>query len=333
MDIKKIKYFIAVAEELHFGRAAQRLFISQPPLSFHIKALEEELGVQLFVRDRHSVRLTEAGTVFLEHARAIMRMVPIAIEATRRAAQSAHGLLQIGYSGSAMFSDNILGCIANYRREHPAVEVGLYEGPTHTHIDHVRQGRCDVALVRGPLPPPVEGLNVQLIKRERLVVVVPLGHRLAQQPHVWLSELSNERFVVFQKIVGAALNQLLGGLFSQAGIEPTVSIEATGMLSVLGLVGIGTGISILPESVTSLNYPNVACIQLADGNAQTELYVVTPLQPSATARAFVAALHDHRATANHPPVQSVGTTVLTRGVNASHVPSPPLDDSRCLQAA
>lgn len=283
MDVKRLRYFIAVAEELHFGRAARRLFMSQPPLSQQIKILEEELGVLLFERDRRSVRLTPAGTAFLAHAQEIMRLVPIAVDAARQAAVGERGDLRIVYSDSAMFSDMVLTGIAGYRQAFPMVNVELREASTLSQLNDLMSGRADVGFVRGPLSGLAKGLRATAVACERLVVAVPVNHPLAKRACVSLKDLSAERFVALQKIVCNSFNELLADLFQGAGIAPNISLEATGILSVLGLVGIGVGISIMPANIASANFPNVAFVDIEDDNAQTVLYAIAPQDASPAA--------------------------------------------------
>lgn len=280
MNVKRLKYFIAVAEELHFGRAAQRLFMSQPPLSQQIKMLEDELGVQLFERNRHSVKLTPAGSAFLKHAHEIMCLVPIAIEAARQASLGESGQLRIAYTESAMFFDTVLNSIALYREAFPMVNVELREGAAASHIQDVLSGRADVGLVRelpGPLP---KGLQALPVAAERLVIALPINHRLAQADKIWLQELAGERFVAGQNVVNRSFNDMLASLFQAAGMSPGVSTETTGMLSALGLVGIGVGVAIMPANIATTNFPNVAFVEIADSNAQSVLYAITASEPA-----------------------------------------------------
>ncbi len=276
MDLKQFRYFIAVAEELHFGRAAKKLHRSQPPLSQQIKALEEEVGVRLFERNRRGVSLTEAGGAFLVHTREILTMVQTATDAARRAGNGELGVLRIGYSGSALYSETLLSCIAHYREKFASVDVELRQGPTHMHVEDIHAGRSHLGIVRGPLPTSADGLFKQIFSRERLMVALPVQHPLNEREKIWLKDLRGERFVALPKEMGAALNELLTELYREAGVVPDIAIEATEMSSILGLVGAGAGVSIVPATVTAMSPPHVIFRELEDPSAHAELYAITP---------------------------------------------------------
>ena len=290
MDLKQFRYFIAVAEELHFGRAARKLHRSQPPLSQQIKALETELGVQLLDRDRRNVKLTEAGRAFLVQAREVIEMVRAAALTARRAGNGELGVLRIGYSVSALYSETLLACIAHYREKFSSVEVELREGPTHVHVEDVLAGRSHIGFVRGPLPASADGLSKQVFSSERLMVALPAQHPLTGHDKIWLKDLRGERFVAFPKQMGAALNARLTELYREAEIVPDIAIEATEISSILGLVGAGAGVSIIPATVTAARPPNVIFRDLEDPSAHAELYAITPVNQTPATLNFLQLL-------------------------------------------
>lgn len=286
MDFRQISCFVAVAEELHFGRAAARLNLSQPPLSQQIKGLEDRLRVRLFERNRRSVRLTPAGEAFLPYAHQVLNAAAAGADAARRVAGGEIGELRIGYSASALYSDEVLATIARYRRRYPAVEIRLVENTTRTCTREVEAGRVDLAIVRGPLPETAEGWPADrriVVSRERLMVALPADHALAGRDRLALAELGDERFVIMARQFGTALNDLLDRLFAAAGLRPRIALETAEMASLLGLVGAGAGIAIVPEAVTGHRSGHVAFRPLTDRNAEVELFLLLPPLPSPTA--------------------------------------------------
>ncbi|ANC90553.1 LysR family transcriptional regulator [Azospirillum humicireducens] len=286
MDFRQISCFVAVAEELHFGRAAARLNLSQPPLSQQIKGLEDRLRVRLFERNRRSVRLTPAGEAFLPYAHQVLNAAAAGADAARRVAGGEIGELRIGYSASALYSDEVLATIARYRRRYPAVEIRLVENTTRTCTREVEAGRVDLAIVRGPLPETAEGWPADrriVVSCERLLVALPADHALAGRDRLALAELGDERFVIMARQLGTALNDLLDRLFAAAGLRPRIALETAEMASLLGLVGAGAGIAIVPEAVTGHRSGHVAFRPLTDRNAEVELFLLLPPLPSPTA--------------------------------------------------
>ena len=258
-DLRRIRCFIAVAEELHFGKAAARLHLSQPPLSQHIKALEAELGVQLLERDRRSVRLTAAGQAYLQHAYLALQAVENAASAARLAATGEYGELRIGHSPSALYVDKVLQAVTLYRKLHPAVEIRLQEGTMRSCVADIEAGKLDTAFVRGPLPAsPVSVVRwskqrKRLISREPLLLALPKSHALARHEAVALKDLQGERFVALARDMRAALNEVIDGvlapLMQHSQQHPDVAVETRDMATLLGLVSAGAGIALVPESV------------------------------------------------------------------------------------
>ena len=286
MDFRQISCFVAVAEELHFGRAAARLNLSQPPLSQQIKALEDRMRVRLFERNRRSVRLTPAGESFLPYAYQVLNAAAAGADAARRVAGGEVGDLRIGYSASALYSDEVLLAIARYRRRYPAVEIRLVENTTRSCTREVEAGRIDLAIVRGPLPETADDWPADrriVVSRERLMVALPPDHALAGRDRLALAELGDERFIIMARQLGTALNDLLDRLFAAAGLRPRIALETAEMASLLGLVGAGAGIAIVPAAVTGHRSGHVAFRPLTDRDAEVELFLLLPPLPSPTA--------------------------------------------------
>lgn len=292
-DLKRLRYFVAVAEELHFGKAARRLHVSQPPLSQQIRLLEDEVGVSLFDRDTHRVRLTAAGEVYLTHAYGILRATERAVQDAQRASQGERGVLKLGYSASALYSDHVLRIIGRFRDECPNVKLILTEGRTHEQAERMERGDIDVAFVRGPLPMFTASWSPErrlLIAPEQLVVALPLDHDLCSSHQIDVGSLAPERFVAMSRSMQTALNRVIDGLLAARGISPDIVVETRDMSSVLGLVSVGVGIAIVPESLSRVYSGGVSFRPLADEDARIDLYRLSPENPSPAAMKLDALL-------------------------------------------
>src|SRR5579863_948244 len=194
MELRQLRYFVAVAEDLHFGHAAQRLRIAQPALSRQIQALEKELLVQLLFRNRRRVQITAAGQVFLDRARLILARVEDAVLAAQRASGGVSGSLNLGFVGSATY-DVLPSVLRAFRQAAPNVELTLSEMTVHAQLEALKEKRIDIGLLR--LPAKTDGIVFRRISREPLYVALPGSHRLAQLPSVRLSSLAEEPFVLY----------------------------------------------------------------------------------------------------------------------------------------
>jgi DNA-binding transcriptional LysR family regulator len=290
MELRQLRYFVAVAEELHFRRAAERLHISQPPLSQQIRALEEELGFALLVRTRRRVELTAAGAAFLRDARALLGELEGAVATARRIDAGQTGRLRINFVGSALLSI-VPGTVERFRRARPGVELELRERPTADQLRAVRAGVADVGLVR----PPIEGddeMRVQTVLRERTVAAVPAGHELAGLSRVPLRRLAAEPLVLFPREQAPGYHDLLIESLAGAGAAraggPRIIQYAPEMLTIIGLVAAGTGVSLVPESVQRLALDGVT-YRPVSGAPRSELVAITrAADDSALVRAFVS---------------------------------------------
>jgi DNA-binding transcriptional LysR family regulator len=253
MELRHLRYFVAVAEELHFGRAAERLHMAQPPLSQQIKGLEQELGVQLFARTRRRVELTPAGKLFLDEARLTLQQ---AVRAQRIAVEADRGLrgrLRIGFVMSASYS--ILPVvIRRFRRENPFIELELVEMTPSRQIEALESGTIDAGILR----PPVEsGLPLETILEEPLVLALPLDHRRAGQKAVELKSLSEEAFVLFPRHHGPGIFDVVMKACLEAGFTPHVSCAPNEMQTILTYVAGGLGISLVPQSLSGFHRDSV----------------------------------------------------------------------------
>ncbi len=271
MELRHLRYFIALAEELHFGRAAARLHITQPPLSRQLKELEKELEVVLLARNNKVVKLTEPGRIFLEHARHLQEILDRAIKLTRKAHRGEFGRLAIGYLGGAAFHllPNVL---RHFRENHPDVELALHGMITSEQLEALLKGSIDVGIMR-----PTSSLHEyksELILREPFVVALPIEHRLARRRDIHIRNLAQEKFVMLPATPSGGLYRKIMELCLQAKLEPKIVQVATEIRSVVGLVGAGIGISIVPSSVQRMNISNVVYRRLRGVRSYAEMVMV-----------------------------------------------------------
>ncbi|MDE2050516.1 MAG: LysR family transcriptional regulator [Gammaproteobacteria bacterium] len=262
MELRHLRYFLAVAEELNFTRAAERLGISQPPLTQQVKALEAELGVTLLDRSAYRIELTDAGRIFAAEAARILGDARSAVQAARRAATGATGRVRVGFTESASFNSLVTATLRSFRSDYPAVEVSLEEHPSTDLILALRLGRIDTAFVRPPLPAQ-RGLTLHLLEKEPLVVAVPSGHALAGRPQVDLAALAAETFILYPRAVRPGLADTVVAACEAAGFTPKVGQYAPQLSSTINLVAASLGISIVPESMRCLQALAVTYLPLS----------------------------------------------------------------------
>jgi DNA-binding transcriptional LysR family regulator len=250
VELRLLNYFVALAEELHFSRAAARLNMAQPSLSQQIRHLEDELGVALLVRDKRNVALTEPGRLFLASAREILAQVDRSVLQVRRANQGEVGQIDIGIVGSAIYEDTLLKVLSAHRKHHPEVAIVLHEMSTGEQLAALREGRILIGFLR----PPVKDSRIALLTvfREPLVAVLPPGHLLAAKECLPLSALAEDPFIMFPRNHGQGLLELVLGACAKAGFTPQIAQEAREIHTILGLVAAGFGVSILPQIVCTM---------------------------------------------------------------------------------
>jgi DNA-binding transcriptional LysR family regulator len=261
MDLRHLRYFVVVAEELHFTRAAQRIGIAQPPLTFQIKALEKELGVQLFDRQPGRVTLTLPGQVYLEEARAILEHVKRAALRCQLSAQGLVGRISVGFTESASFRGEVTTALHRYRSLYPRVEMSLEENRTGPLMESLRQGRIDVAFVRLPIGED-DDITFSLISTEPMVVVVPKGHRLDGRKTVRLEELREELFILYPRATGSGLPEMVVSACEARGFSPKVVQHAPQISSTINLVASALGISIVPSCMRGSRADEVRYLSL-----------------------------------------------------------------------
>jgi DNA-binding transcriptional LysR family regulator len=286
VELRQLRYFVAVAEELHFRRAAARLHISQPPLSQAISALEHELGLTLLERTRRRVELTAAGDAFLRDARAMLAELDVAVSTARAIDAGQEGVLRVGFVGSALLS-TVPAAVRRFRRARPGVEIELRERSTVEVLRAVRTGTVDVGLVR----PPIEtdpALHTEVVIRERTIAAIAQDHALARLRRIPLRRLADEPLVLFPRAQAPGFHDLLIGRLAATGASPRVVQYAPEMMTIIGLVAAGIGVSLVPASVAHLAIDGVTYRPLS-GAPDTELVAVTRAgEQSPLSAAFVA---------------------------------------------
>ncbi|MDQ5986832.1 MAG: Hca operon transcriptional activator HcaR [Syntrophus sp. SKADARSKE-3] len=269
MELRHLTYFIAVAEELHFSRAAKRLNISQPPLSQQIRQLEEEIGVRLFNRTKRRVEITPAGLVFLAESRRIISMSEEAVRRTIRADKGEIGHLAVGFIGSANYSV-LPQVIREFRRRFQDVELSLTEMNTSQQLEAFHDGRIQVGFLRPPQGIEDKGVSVEPVFREPLVAVMPRNHPLQGENALSLRLLSKESFIMIPRQRGPGFFDYIIALCQHEGFSPYIVLEASQFHTIIGLVAAEIGIAIMPASMQRSGFEGVGFRTIA-GGAETVL--------------------------------------------------------------
>lgn len=261
LDVRDLKFFVAIAEELHFGRAAKRLRVAQPHLSSHTRQLEERLGVRLFNRTTRSVELTAAGERFRERALYTLAQIDEAVSAVRRLGDGIRAQLNIGFTPAA--SHHTLPWILKELRQiHPDIHINLKYMHTAAQIAGLNEGRLDFGFLR----PPVHStkLTVLPLSREGAVVALPHGHRLSEKKDLRLADFADEDFVHFGDVLGFDFQEQVLSCCHSAGFSPRLAIEAADTYSSIALVSAGYGVAIIPEYVGASPHPMVTLHRLPE---------------------------------------------------------------------
>lgn len=269
IDLRQMRSFAIVAEELHFGRAAERLGIAQPPLSQQIRRLETKVGCQLFDRGTRRVELTEAGRALLATARRILLEATNGMEQARRIGRGDAGILDIGFPTTVALSI-LPRIIRTFRERHPGIELRLSELSTTPQRDALRAGGLDVGFLREPEADST--LQMETVMMERFVAVLPATHRLAaNRATVPISALAGEPFILFRRDIGPLLHGRILGLCGQAGFTPRIVQESLEWQTVVSLVRAGLGVSIAPQCVANLRLDGIVYKALAPSKVRTSV--------------------------------------------------------------
>jgi DNA-binding transcriptional LysR family regulator len=290
MELRVLKYFVAVAEELHFGRAAQRLHISQPPLSQQIKSLEQELGAELFMRSSRRVELTPAGRVLLDKARTLLALADAAAEEVGRVAAGLEGTLRLGFVTPAM-DGPLSGVLAKYKQTKPGVRLELKEASSLDQLNDLRSGHLDVAIVRSKHGQDMSGLASKPFMREAYVIAMPKGHDLAGKGSLGLKALDGRAFIFFSRDQGPKLHDRIMAAFERAGARPLISQEVLSKRTMLTLVAAGLGLALVPASSARAAGHDLVFRQVDDPLPLVEADAVwSPANPSPLVHDFIARL-------------------------------------------
>ncbi|WP_174365380.1 LysR substrate-binding domain-containing protein [uncultured Caballeronia sp.] len=270
MELRHLRYFVTVAEELHFTRAARRIGIAQPPLTQQIKALEEELGVRLFDRAPGKVTLTAAGRVFFEESRAILESVDKAINRTRLYAQGFAGRICVGFTESASFSPAVTASLHRFRESYPDVELRLEENRSTQLVDALRHGRIDAAFVRLPIDAG-DDIQFDLISNEQMVLAVNRQHQLASRKSVPLSSLVDEQFILYPRATRLGLTESIILACQKCGFNPNVVQHAPQISSTINLVASSLGVTIVPKCMSTSRPDAVRYLSLKGADLRASL--------------------------------------------------------------
>jgi len=273
IELRHLRYFIAVAEELHFSRAAERLGMSQPPLSQQINDLEKALGVRLLRRTNRRVELTAAGQAYLDAAREIMVRVEEAGDLARRAERGEIGELRVAFTRSTPLIDLFPRAIRAFREAYPAVRLVLQERNTLQQVTCLLDGSQQVGLVRGTALPPT--LVTHKLLDDPLVAVLRADHPLARRKRASLrmTDLAHENFIVFVRAAGTGIHDQLLAMCRHAGFEPRIAQEAGESSTMIGLVAAGLGVAVLPRSMRQVQVEGVAYVSIDTPDAASALYL------------------------------------------------------------
>jgi DNA-binding transcriptional LysR family regulator len=270
MELRHIRYFLAVAEEKNISRAAERVGIGQPPLSLQIRDLEREVGTRLFHRIPQGVELTAAGMAFYQLVRGMPVQVERAVAAALRAARGELGSLRVGFTASASFNPVVPTAIRAFRRAYPDVDVRLEESNTTRLLAGLNEGELDAVFLR-PSSAGTEGLQIRLLSEEPLVAVVPTRHAAARQDKLKLAALRDEPFIMFPRQAGPTLFDTVITACRKVGFEPRIDQSAPQLTSIMQLVAAEMGVSLVPSSMRQVQVKGVTFKELYDTTAKARV--------------------------------------------------------------
>jgi DNA-binding transcriptional LysR family regulator len=285
-ELRQLRCFVAVAEELHFGRAALRLHMTQPPLSRQVQLLEHHLNAQLLERNNRNVKLTSAGRHFVREAQMILRLAESASLSVRRIARGDAGTVTVGFTASSGYRF-MPGMIARCRERLPNVALTLKEMVTMEQLEAISSGRLDLALLRPHAPN--DDLDSLCVAREPLVAALPASHALAQGRLPMLSDFDRAPFVMYTPLEARYFHDLVADTFSHAGVRPEYTQYTSQIHSMLALVRAGLGVALVPEAATHLRFDGVVFRQVRKSRAAhlVELYLTWKRESDNPARKSV----------------------------------------------
>lgn len=269
-DLRQIECFVAVAEELHFRRAALRLNMTQPPLSRQIRLLEYELKFPLFDRTSRSVVLTHAGEIFLQDARRVLALAGNAAESARRVAKGESGRLNLGFTAGSSYL--LLPRLVGHTKAHlKNIDVVLHELKSREQVEGLHEYTLDLAVFRKPSDD--DDVEIACIARELMMLAIPANHRLAKGKRPSIADLAGESFISFSELDGPYFSALIERVLENAGISVRYEQRVGQIHSVLSLVGAGQGIALVPESARAMNFQNTVIRKIKMETVEAELYL------------------------------------------------------------
>lgn len=276
MDLRQFRYFVAVAEELHFTRAAARLNIGQPPLSLQIQGIERDLGVILFKRNRRNVELTPAGQLFLKEARLALMQADRAVKTVIRAAKGEIGTIRLSFITSVPLVDVFMTAIRNFRADLPDVHLELKSRASVEIIDDVLLGTVDLGFTRPSfttvMPRTLQAIPVY---EDNLMVVLPVDHPLAlSSDPISIAQLKDENFVLRPRGSGTGFYEQVFEMCTEAGFAPHIVQEAVEATTTIGLIAAGVGVTVAPEALRHINVRGVVWRELNDANVKSRIYLI-----------------------------------------------------------
>jgi DNA-binding transcriptional LysR family regulator len=273
MELRHLRYFVAVAEELNFTRAAERLNMAQPPLSTQIRSLEEELGVRLFDRDKRRVDLTQAGRQMLVRARAILAAADDAVKEIRRTAAGEIGELLLGYAASAMFTELLPATLRAFQKALPNVQLVVHEMTSRDQLYAIHARKLDLGILRRPDMPVPPGVRMEEWYTASLVAAIPKGHPLAKKASIRVTDLQDQPLIAYPRDSGIGLYWRVIDLCVKAGFQPRIVREARDASVMMGLVSAGIGISIVPADTQCIRLEGVVYRQMEGPEAFSALHI------------------------------------------------------------
>ena len=255
MELRHVRYFVAVAEHQHFGRAAEALHTAQPSLSQQVRQLEREIGVPLFERTTRKLRLTPAGELFLAESRQLLAHVTASVERARAVAKGERGLLSVTFVSGAMGAGALPHLMHDFQESHPDVAVDVRPMPAFTQIESLREGHVHVGFFSAGYKE--EAFGEQFLWRERLVLAVPESHPFARKPKLRFSDLRDGRLLLYSRSSGSQLQNGIIAVLHELRIEPDFVYQGADAETIVGLVAAGRGISLVPQSWNVFRFPGV----------------------------------------------------------------------------
>lgn len=291
ITFRQLRYFLTLSEHLHFGRAAQALHISQPPLSASLKQLEDNLGFKLIDRTSKSVRLTPAGVIFAEHAARVMGQMKSAQEIATQIAQGLKGEITVGFVPSMLFR-NLPKLLNAFEERYPSIKLNIEEMNSTTQIKHILNHKLDVGFVHASSFP--EGISSTPIEIERLVCCIPNEHRFAKRNQISIADLRGDRMLVFARDFAPHYHDKIVALLRSGNIEPHLQFRIQHWFTILVLVKQGLGVSIVPRSLRNNDFVDVSYVDLKNSMAEHEVTLIRRAgTPSDTCKAFLRLTCEH----------------------------------------